>query len=797
MTVAGKINTLVIAVFISAGLLVTSHSVLREYKFQREQLVNQASASVLGQPQLQLGIYFQDKMPLRTSLEGLVSPQAVVNGQIFDTSGNVIASLEQEQVGDYPSITLEQLRTGVPATSIGKGSRDIGRAPIEYQLFTKLTGGERIFDITVPVFSVVNPYDKRLTREDFGRALTAPNGVDSGHVIGYVHLMISRTLVLAGIAPFITLVLIAYFLLILVASFITMIVSRKITAPLTRLVSAAERISSGELNQDVEIDGSGEVKQIAAVLNSAIGGLNSYKTKMAVDHQLLSMKVKERNEQLSKRNEELNKAVKEVTQTKNRLRKLAYFDSLTSLPNRRLFTEQLSLLLKLAKRNGQTLALLFLDLDNFKRINDSLGHTAGDILLREVASRLSSCVRDSDVIAHYGESGSKIDVSRLGGDEFTVVLNQIESADSASLVAQRLIDSLAEPMIIDGHELVITPSIGIAIAPRDAGDVEGLLKAADTAMYHAKSTGKNDYLYYSSDMAEAGIDRLKLETDLRKAIELDQLVLHYQPQVDTVTGCVVGAEALIRWNHPEHGLVPPFKFIPLAEEMGMIGALGEWVLRRACLQMKELEQLGLHLPKIAVNVSALQFNTAFIKRVSEILRETRLDPTSLELELTEGVIIENTASTVKALHDLKELGVTLSIDDFGTGYSSLSYLSRFPLDKLKIDRSFVVDFANSENDASLVIAIIAMAKSMNLGIVAEGVETHDQYHFMTSNGANVIQGFLFSKPVPASELKALLAPYHFLQQIEAIPAPAVEQGGTAVVTDKGQEYEESSRLRQA
>jgi diguanylate cyclase (GGDEF)-like protein len=796
MTVAGKINTLVIAVFILAGLFVTSHVVLREYKFQREHLVNQSSASVLGQPQLQLDIYFKDTIPLGISLEALMTPQPVVYSQIFDASGNIIVSGEKPRIDSYPETTLAELRDGISATVVGHKSRDIGRAPIEYQLFTKLIGGERIFDITIPVFSVVNPNDEGLTRENFGSALTDPKGVDSRHVIGYVHLMISRSLVLAGIAPFITLVLIGYFLVILVASVTTMIMSRKITEPLTRLVSAAERISSGELNQDVEIDGSGEVKQIAAVLNSAIGGLNSYKTKMDVDHQLLSMKVKERNAQLSKRNEELNKAVKEVTETKDRLRKLAYFDSLTSLPNRRLFSEQLSLLLKLAKRNGQTLALLFLDLDNFKRINDSLGHSAGDMLLREVASRLSSCVRDSDVVAHYGESGSKIDVSRLGGDEFTVVLNQIESADSASLVAQRLIDSLAEPMIIDGHELVITPSIGIAIAPRDAGDVEGLLKAADTAMYHAKSSGKNNYLYYSSDMAEAGMDRLKLETDLRKAIELDQLVLHYQPQVDTVTGCVVGAEALIRWNHPEQGLVPPFKFIPLAEEMGMIGDLGEWVLRRACLQMKELEQLGLHLPKIAVNVSALQFNTAFIKRVSEILHETRLDPTSLELELTEGVVIENTAATVKALHDLKELGVTLSIDDFGTGYSSLSYLSRFPLDKLKIDRSFVVDFAKSENDASLVIAIIAMAKSMNLDIVAEGVETHDQYHFMTSNGANVIQGFLFSKPVTATELKTLLAPYHFLQQIEAIPVPAAKDQTTTVVEAKPT-YEDSSQLRQA
>jgi len=297
------------------------------------------------------------------------------------------------------------------------------------------------------------------------------------------------------------------------------------------------------------------------------------------------------------------------------------------------------------------------------------------------------------------------------------------------------------------------------------------LKAADTAMYHAKSSGKNNFLYYSSSMDAAGVERLRLETDLRKAVELDQLVLHYQPQVDTVSGTVVGAEALIRWEHPIHGLVPPFKFIPLAEEMGLIGELGLWILREACLQMKEFRDLGLNLPKIAVNVSALQFNATFIKQVAQVLQETELPPSCLELELTEGVVMDNANSTINALHELKETGVSLSIDDFGTGYSSLSYLSRFPLDELKIDRSFVIDFDNSENSASLVIAIIAMGKSMNLKLVAEGVETHEQYHFLTSNGANVIQGYLFSKPVAAAELKPLLAPYHFLQQIEAIPGP--------------------------
>lgn len=769
MTVAGKINALVITIFLLSGLLVTVYVIEREYSIERDRLINEATAQVLSQPQLQLAIYFLDIDELNASLRDFLSPGAIRHAAIIDSVDTSIARQNQVGViGNFETANLAALRKDVAAIDRGVKTLSSNQSPAEHELLAMFIGGEQLINVTIPIFSVVNPNLADLIRADFGFALTAPNSVASVHVIGYVHLVISATMILVSILPFIAYALTGYILLGLLCSFISLIVSRRITAPLTRLANIADGIASGEINQDVKVDGSGEVKQISTMLNTIIGSLNTYKTKMDVDRQLLSMKVEERTAQLSKRNKELNTAVREVTETKDRLRQMAYFDSLTSLPNRRLFTEQLILLLKLAKRNNQILALLFLDLDNFKRINDSLGHSAGDLLLREVAARLSSCVRDSDVVAHYADNGSKIDVSRLGGDEFTVVLNQIDNIESAGVVAQRLIHALAAPMIIDGHELVVTPSIGIAVAPRDAGDVEGLLKAADTAMYHAKGMGKNNYLFYSSDMDAAGVERLKLETDLRKAIERDQLVLHYQPQVDTRTGNVVGAEALVRWKHPEHGLVPPFKFIPLAEEMGLIGALGDWVLCEACRQMKAFSQLGFELPKVAVNVSALQFNPLFIKRVGEVLREHKLDPACLELELTEGVVMNKASDTIQALHDLKELGVSLSIDDFGTGYSSLSYLSRFPLDELKIDRSFVIDFDKSDNDASLVIAIIAMGKSMNLNLVAEGVETHEQYHFLTKNGAHVIQGYLFSQPVDANELAPMLTEHHFLRQIEKI-----------------------------
>lgn len=769
MNIASKINVLVVALALLTSGFTSIYLVNQEYRTQLQQLRTETAALIRSEPRLQLEIYRADTAAMGQTLSDFVAKEGVDYAVLRNPEGRALASRQKSISADYESIDFNALRGENSPLETTFSVRTPSSGADRHSLVTTLTGGEKVFDYVVPVFSVINPLVRELTRTDFANALAEPDTVASSYLIGYIHLGISRSQLLLAMGPFISKVIFIFAMFVLGCALFSNIAARRITAPLSRLAKMADDIASGKTDRTITVKGSGEITELATILNGIIGVLNTRQTKMDVDHHLLSMKVDERTTQLSRRNEELNNAVKQVTETKDRLRQLAYIDSLTSLPNRRLFTEQLSLLLRLATRERQTLALLFLDLDNFKRINDSLGHSAGDLLLREVGIRLTNCIRDSDITSHYSESGgSKIDVSRLGGDEFTVVLNKIENADSAAEVAQRIINSLSEPMIIEGHELVITPSIGIAIAPRDAGDVEGLLRAADTAMYHAKSIGKNSYLYYNSEMDAAGIERLNLEIDLRKAIDRGELVLHYQPQVDTESGSVIGAEALVRWDHPQQGLISPQKFIPLAEEMGLIGALGDWVLQQACREMIELRAAGFKLPKIAVNVSALQFNARFMQHVEDTLNETGLEPSALQLELTEGLVIDNSSATVRLLQSLKQLGVSLSIDDFGTGYSSLSYLSRFPLDELKIDRSFVIDFDNSDNDASLVIAIIAMGKSMNLKMVAEGVETHEQYHFLTQNGASIIQGYLFSKPVPVAELEEMLNPYHFLNQIQLI-----------------------------
>ncbi|MEQ9395984.1 putative bifunctional diguanylate cyclase/phosphodiesterase [Haliea sp.] len=770
MTVAGRINLFVFSTTFGIAVAVLLALGMREFDLQRDDLLQKAATGVASEIQLPANMYLRDSAELDAALDRLVriSP-AVSFVRLNDAEGTLLAAQERfpGAMDGAPAFkTLRGIGTSSLDTSQTSHAGEV--SPPASAALATLLGGERVIDLSLPVFSAVNPTRKNLIRQDFGSALAMPQG--SRFVVGYLHIGISRSMLLLQILPVLGIMAIIALLIVVTASWMISRYTRRLTAPLAQLAQMADKIAGGNVDQPLTIDGEGEVKEIAAVLNAIIGGLNSYKTRIGVDHQLLSMKVEERTAQLSQRNEELNQAVKQVTETKDRLRQMAYFDSLTSLPNRRLFTEQLDLLLRLTKRNNEMLALLFLDLDNFKRVNDSLGHSAGDTLLREVADRLASCVRESDVVAHFVDSESRIDVSRLGGDEFTVVLNQVENAEAVSRVAQRLLTALLEPVEIDGHELVITPSIGIALAPNDADDLEGLLKAADTAMFHAKARGKNTFVFYTSDMDAAGVERLQLETDLRKALERNELLFHYQPQVDTRTGTVVGVEALLRWQHPEQGMIPPFRFIPVAEEIGLIGEMGNWGIREACRELVELRKEGLELPKIAVNVSALQFNKNFCPTVKEILETSGVPPSALELELTESILMEDSHSTVKALQELKAMGLRLSIDDFGTGYSSLSYLSRFPLDELKIDRSFVIDFDKSANDASLVRAIIAMGQSMQLELVAEGVETSEQFHFLSRHGADVIQGYLFSRPVTAAELRPMLAPGYFLDQIREIRA---------------------------
>lgn len=434
---------------------------------------------------------------------------------------------------------------------------------------------------------------------------------------------------------------------------------------------------------------------------------------------------------------------------------LAYYDGLTGLPNRVMFKEQLNRLLELAKRRNQLIAILFLDLDNFKQINDTLGHDLGDKLLRAVTDRLIKWIRSSDYPSRANVE-SPI-VSRLGGDEFTLYLADISQVQDAAGVAQRILDVLSKPFMLDTNEVFITASVGITVFPLDGQDADILLKNADTAMYHAKDQGRNNYQFFTPSMNEAVRKRLNLENDLRKALERQELLLYYQPQLDLRTGKILGMEALIRWLHPDRGLILPADFIPLSEESGLIVPVGQWVLHTACAQNKALHAAGFPPMSVSANLSGRQIlDPQLPETVARILKDTGLDPKYLVVELTESILIKNRKTVLNTLHELREMGIQISLDDFGTGYSSLSYLNRFPVDTLKIDKSFVDNTPTNTDNVALIRAIIAMAHSLKLKVLAEGVEEERQLVFLREEGCNEAQGNLFSPAVPIEALEKLL-----------------------------------------
>ncbi len=420
---------------------------------------------------------------------------------------------------------------------------------------------------------------------------------------------------------------------------------------------------------------------------------------------------------------------------------LAHYDGLTGLPNRVLFFDRLKQTLAQARRREKLAAVMFLDLDRFKVVNDTLGHAVGDELLRHVAQRLAGCVRVGDTVA------------RFSGDEFVLIVNDLEQPEDARLIAQKVLQAFADPFRVGGHEVFVSTSIGISMFPTDCDDEQALLKDADTAMYRAKESGRNNFQFYTREMNARAMYRLQLENSLRHALERGEFRLHYQPKACLHTGRITGVEALLRWERPEHGLVPPGDFVPLLEDTGLIVPVGEWVIAEACRQLAAWRAAGREPVSIAINISARQFAARNLGEiVRRVLDEHQADPRYIEFELTESLLMVNTEEAVRTLEYLKALGLKLSIDDFGTGYSSLSYLKRFPIDALKIDRSFIDEITTDVGDATITRAVIGMAHNLGLKVVAEGVETEEQLSFLTANGCDEAQGFYFARPQAAAEL---------------------------------------------
>jgi diguanylate cyclase (GGDEF)-like protein len=508
------------------------------------------------------------------------------------------------------------------------------------------------------------------------------------------------------------------FIAILVTTILLFLILRALVInPINKLGKAAQAIGAGQFPQGLDICRTDEIGSLA----------NAFKD--------MSEKLQHSNTQI---------------------RHLAYHDSLTGLPNRRMFLDYVERALSHARRYNKTFALLFLDLDNFKQVNDTVGHDAGDQLLREVAERLTTCIRAEDYVAR-GETDLDNTVARLGGDEFIILLPNISQSYQAAKVAERIVHALVKPIIIRQKEFYISTSIGITAYPEDGTDVDGLVKNADIAMYRAKQQGKNNYQHYTESMHQHMVDRLNLERALRKAVERKEFELHYQPQIDVRTGKVLGVEALLRWRRPDTELLVPHAFIGLAEQTGLIEPIGEWVLKEACQQARIWQDLGLNSIQVAVNIALCQFRKGKLENLIErILAETDLAAHRLTVELTETSIIDVQASALETLMALKDQGVHISLDKFGSGYSSLGALRSFPIDTVKIDRRFIQGIDQSEDDAAIVMAIIAMSCNLNLRVIAEGVETENQLTCLRNNGCTVVQGYLISKPLTADEMTAFM-----------------------------------------
>lgn len=462
-------------------------------------------------------------------------------------------------------------------------------------------------------------------------------------------------------------------------------------------------------------------------------------------------------------------AIGEKRKAEEHIHQIAFYDGLTGLPNRELFLSRLAASIEQAASTQEKLAVFFIDLDNFKRVNDTLGHDSGDELLCEASRRIQKalasdgkCVEGS-VAGHAGGS----ELARLGGDEFTVLLTDLEDPEDAMVVADRLREQLAEPMDLGPNRVVVTPSIGISVFPRDGEDVTEIMKAADLAMYYAKNGGRNKARFFDSVMSDTALKRMTVEKELRLAIEREEFSLAFQPQLDLASNSISGLEALLRWENEILGNVPPLEFIPIAEESGLIVPIGEWVLRTACQQAQQWRRDDLLIERIAVNISTIQFiQPDFPELVTRVLRESGLDPQILELEITESVLMHDADHAIDTLNQLKAIGVQLAIDDFGTGYSSLSYLKQFPINRLKIDRSFIKAINTDVNDRAIATAVIAMADSMQLQVTAEGVETTGQLDFLLEGKCDEVQGFGISRPMPASETE------RYLQAIREKPGKA-------------------------
>ncbi len=737
----------IVTVALSAGVMCGA-LLLQDYKTRQVLWQAEIETALTNNSAWSRTIHFRDDNSVQHDLAQFVKQLPVSStAAAYHVDGEPIASIPKGQQPPRPERTTSER---VDVVSQFKRPQGINDNVVNARLV-----------VSVPILSPINPIDYSLTPQNYRDALFAASSTGPRFVVGYIEVATSRQEFLqamADTAVFTVLLVIAGLAIVL---FLVRILSRSIGKPLEHMAEVAHRISIGELPQNTRlpIKRNDEIGEIANVLNGVLEGVHKLKARIDVDRALLSIKVDSASKKLSA-------AEEQVSQAQRQIKRVAYYDAVTGLPNRRLMLEQLGMLIQIAAREKRYIGVILIDSEGLRRINETRGREVSDNVLRELAERIKNTLRDSDIISREETSGDSRDLARVGNDEFCVLLHGLEKPDAANLVSQRLYYALTDPIRVDGRQMRLDVHIGVALAPNHGKEPNTLMRAADVAMSVARRDNAQKPVFYEKAMDVEGSERFELSVDLQNADFDREMALVYQPQIDTATGEIIGAEALIRWNHPTKGMIPPFKFIPLAEESGHIIALGNWVLRRACIDIASLRDKGVKLPKVSINDSALQLTEAFLESVSDTLSHLELEPGCLELELTESLLVQNFNTVMEQLTYLHDtLGVRLSIDDFGTGYSSLAYLSRFPLDELKVDRSFVLGMEQSDNFAKITAAIIAMARQLKLDIVVEGVDSPQQYQTIREYGASVIQGYLFSRPLPLDDLETFIGEKPYLKTL--------------------------------
>lgn len=714
-------------------------------------LADAANAVTTGHSSLATSIRRPDLVALERILRPLVETGFLESITAFDSSGRRLASFQSadSNIDNVPQLT--QLRGDASILElalIGDGDDGAARQP---SFWSSLLGDQSTVFATVPVVA---------------SDAAARSGNRSQVVVGFLALgrssdEVSRS-VMISTWPALVIVLAPLGLL----AFAVLYMVQKLWGQVDEVRELAQSIRREGLVGRLRTQTSGQFVELVAAINDLIDSVQRHKQELDASSKLLSMKVDKSASELSQRESDLHKAAQEISAAEDRLQQASNYDSVTALPNRELFAQRCRERLRSQLHNGRAFALLVININNFRRVNESLGYRLGDLVLSQMAERLRACVGQSHAVSDKDDTDLVVDIARLGGDEFGLLLTQSNEAESVRPVAERIVHALSRPISVESHDVVITVSMGIAVAPQDGEDVDELLRAAATAMRGSHETGTG-YRFFNEAMEDSAVDDFRLGAELHKAIDRGQLSLHYQPQVDTFDGSISGAEAFLRWEHPELGMIPPYRFIPIAEETGLIGDLGDWVITEACRQLQTFRSQGLNLPRVAVNVSARELPTRIVERVGAALAQSDLPPECLELGLSEAVLSPDNPAAARILEELGQLGVYLSLENFGTAGAPLAALERYELKEVKIDRSFVSGCDKGKESARLVAAVITLAKGFDLQLMAEGVETPGEYRFLADRGVRSMRGYLFSKPVPAEKMRELLGfPWYYAAQLQ-------------------------------